>query len=65
MREEPKCPICGEECYIFYVSQYGREIVGCNSCISTESAEERTEEDRLGYLQDKAYDEYKERSWDL
>lgn len=43
----PKCPVCGEECNDFYVSQYGREIVGCENCISLESASERTEEDKL------------------
>lgn len=65
MREMPECPICGEECNEFYVSQYGREIVGCESCISTESAHERTEEDRIGYLQDKAHDENFDRSLGL
>ena len=43
----PECPVCGEECNDFYVSQYGREIVGCEHCISLESAWERTEEDKL------------------
>ena len=65
MREMSKCPVCGEECNEYYVTQYGREIVGCEHCISTEDAPERDEEDRIGYLQYKAYADYQERSWGL
>ena len=65
MRDMPECPICGAECNEFYVSQYGGEIVGCENCIDTESAHERAEQDRIGYLQDKAYDERFEESLGL
>ena len=50
VEEMPICPMCGEECNEFYV--YGREIVGCERCIDTESAWERREEDRENALID-------------
>lgn len=55
----PECPICGDECNEFYVN--GREIVGCEHCISTESAWERTEEDRENAEIDKGMTQHKER----
>lgn len=60
----PECPICGEDCNEFYVN--GREIVGCEHCISTESAWERMEEDRESAQIDRAYDYHKDRGygWD-
>ena len=44
--EMPICPMCGADCNDFYVYE-GREIVGCERCISTEDAWERVEEDRI------------------
>ena len=48
----PRCPICGKETNEFYVSDYGREIMGCEHCIHTESAWERTAEDEYDNLID-------------
>ena len=36
--ENPKCPICGEECYTFY-KQDG-EILGCDICVDKVDAYE-------------------------
>lgn len=55
-REMPTCPVCGEECNEFYVSYNGREVVGCERCIFTESAEERMEEDRQDREMDYRYE---------
>lgn len=33
----PHCPICGEECDTVYLFQ-GSDIVGCENCMTTESA---------------------------
>ena len=55
MREMPTCPICGKETNEFYVSDYGREIMGCDNCIHMESAWERAAEDELDNLIDIKY----------
>lgn len=46
MCDMPICPVCGEECNDFFVSEYGQEIVGCEHCIFMDSAHERTAKDR-------------------
>lgn len=33
----PVCPICGEECEIYYISKIN-EFLGCDNCISEENA---------------------------
>lgn len=35
--EYPRCPVCGEECEIFYRDKY-LDVVGCDECISTVDA---------------------------
>lgn len=64
MRDMQTCPVCGDDCNEYFIGLYN-EIIGCDRCVTTVDAYERAEEDRIGYLQDKAYDEYKERSWGL
>ena len=50
--EMPICPMCGADCNDFYVFE-GREIVGCECCISSTDAWERTAEDKLNAQIDK------------
>lgn len=59
--EMPTCPVCGEECNEFYVNYNGDEVVGCECCIHTVCAYERTEAERLGAEIDRRYDIWKER----
>ena len=42
-RKWPICPVCGEECAIFYKS--GGEIVACENCIEVVDAWEELEDD--------------------
>ena len=55
-KQMPECPVCGEECNEFYVSDYGNEIVGCRHCIHTEDAYERAEADRYDAKIDYEYE---------
>lgn len=57
----PTCPVCGEECNEFYVSDYGLEIMGCENCIHTESAAERAAEDDLDNLIEHKWERWEER----
>lgn len=58
--EMATCPVCGEECNTYYVSRSGREILGCDCCITEESAWERSQEDRIGELMDRRYDDWRD-----
>lgn len=57
----PVCPVCTAECNEFFVAYSGREIVGCENCIFTENAWERTEADDFDERMQKGWDEYGER----
>lgn len=35
---EPVCPVCGEECAIYYMNEL--EIVGCENCVRRLSAKD-------------------------
>jgi hypothetical protein len=60
--EMATCPICGEECNEYYINtSNGNEIVGCDRCIDTDSAWERSYEDEIGRLMDKGYDEWRDK----
>ena len=56
MDKMPECPVCGEECNEYFVNYYGNEIMGCENCIHTVSAEERAREDHLNNLIDIKYE---------
>lgn len=52
------CPVCGAECNTFYVEKAGRDIVGCDACLTEESAWERTEEDKFDEEMQRGMDRY-------
>ena len=39
----PKCPVCGQDAVFFYRRRDGL-VLGCESCVSLEYAEDRTED---------------------